>query len=75
MQLQGRYVTSRSEIVNFKTLSAALKEDFPNLPIEDAAAHPDADNIVLDNSKVGSFSLGLMRKADSDRPTYQGAFT
>jgi len=45
-------VTSRSEVVNFQELSAALRQDFPGLPIEDAAAHPDAGNIVFDNSKV-----------------------
>jgi len=52
--LQGRYITSRSENINFKQLSAALKQEFPKLPIEDAAAHPDADKVVLDNSKVGA---------------------
>jgi len=55
---KGRYITSRSENINFKQLSAALKQEFPKLPIEDAAAHPDADKVVLDNSKLEK-DLGL----------------
>ena len=50
--LQGRYFSSQSENIDYKELSAALREEFPTFQTEDAAAGPDAGKVVLDNSKV-----------------------
>ena len=53
--LQGRYIASRSENIDFRELAAALKQEFPDLPIQDAPAHPVAGKLILDDNKVGTF--------------------